>query len=312
MTDDLTAAERPVMPADPVRISRGSAPAPAPAPSVAGANPAKDRRRPLSVRRPRDPRISIVVPALNEALNIREILPYLDGYHEVIVVDGHSPDSTAAVAQEALPSAKVIQQTRKGKGNALACGFAAVTGDVIVMFDIDGSADPSEIPRFVKALVNGADLAKGSRFRKGGGSDDITMFRNVGNAGLNLLASALTDVWFTDLCYGYNAFWTDRLFILDLPDINAETDEPMIWGDGFEIEALIIGRLALSGAKITEVPSFEHGRYHGETNLNTVRDGFRVLRTILDDRLYARRFRALSKRRQASNLPPPTKPGWMK
>lgn len=93
------------------------------------------------------------------------------------------------------------------------------------------------------------------------------MIRNWGNAGLNVLASLLTNTRFTDLCYGYNAFWTDQLYILDLP----------------EIEALIIGRFALSNAKITEVPSFEHGRYFGHTNLNTFKDGYRVLRTILED-----------------------------
>ena len=66
---------------------------------------------------------------------------------------------------------------------ALACGFAAVTGDIVVMFDADGSADPAEIPAFVRALIAGADFAKGSRFVRGGGSDDITLLRKSGNAG---------------------------------------------------------------------------------------------------------------------------------
>lgn len=278
----------------------------------ADGNPIKDRRKPKSVRRPANPRVSVVVPALNEARNVREILPYLADYHEVILVDGHSVDGTVAAAREALPGVKIIEQTRQGKGNALACGFEAATGEVIVMFDVDGSADPNEIPDFIKALEEGADLAKGSRFTKGGGSEDITLFRRIGNMGLNLLASALTEHWFTDLCYGYNAFWSDQLYKLDLPDTKAKADKLMLPGDGFEIEALIIGRFALSGAKITEVPSFEHDRYYGDSNLNAVRDGIRVLRTILQDRAYARRIRTLARRRGATNLPPPERPGWMR
>ena len=74
-----------------------------------------------------------------------------------------------------------VTQTRTGKGNALACGFAVATGDIIAMIDADGSADPSEIPQFVKALMDGADFAKGTRFTQGGGSNDITRLRSLGN-----------------------------------------------------------------------------------------------------------------------------------
>ncbi|OBK81695.1 glycosyltransferase family 2 protein [Mycobacterium sp. 1164985.4] len=273
--------------------------------------PIIERRRPKSERRPPNPRVSVVVPAKNEAANIREILPYLENFHEVIVVVSEGDDESAAAAREALPKARVIHQTRKGKGNALACGFREVTGDAIVMFDVDGSADPHEIPRFIKALTDGADLAKGSRFCEGGGSKDITRIRSAGNWGLNLLASVLTNTRFTDLCYGYNAFWADQLYMLDLPSTDLDAPE-MVRGDGFEIEALIIGRFALSGAAITEVPSLEHERYHGTTNLNTFKDGFRVLWTILQDRLYARQIRKLSKRRHVGNVPGPARPGWMR
>jgi hypothetical protein len=180
------------------------------------------------------------------------------------------------------------------------------------MFDVDGSADPHEIPRFVKALTEGADLAKGSRFCVGGGSKDITLIRSWGNWGLNLLASVLTNTRFTDLCYGYNAFWADQRYMLDLPDPELDDAPAMVRGDGFEIEALIIGRFALSGAAITEVPSIEHKRYYGTTNLNTFKDGFRVLWTILQDRMYARQIRKLSKRRNVGSVSGPARPGWMR
>ncbi|MFP5072715.1 hypothetical protein ACLFMI_23995 [Pseudonocardia nantongensis] len=87
------------------------------------------------------------------------------------------------------------------------------------MFDADGSADPGEIPAFVEALVDGADVAKGSRFRSGGGSDDITALRRWGNAGLDAVANLLFRTSYTDLCYGYNAFWADVLPVLDLPAV---------------------------------------------------------------------------------------------
>jgi glycosyltransferase involved in cell wall biosynthesis len=228
----------------------------------------------------------VVVPTRNEARNLEIVLPAIAAVrptvHEIIVVDGDSTDGTVETAKRVLPSVRVIKQTRKGKGNAMACGFAAATGDVLVMFDADGSADPSEIPAFVSALVAGADFAKGSRFTLGGGSDDITLLRKTGNAGLNGVANALFGTSYTDLCYGYNALWADLLPVLDLPSIDAPAPaEGMLWGDGFEIETVLNCRVAAAGLKITEVPSIERQRVFGDTNLRTFADGARVLRTLL-------------------------------
>lgn len=257
--------------------------------------------------RPTDPRVSVVVPAKQEAANIREVLPYLSDYYETIVVVSDGDHESAEAARESLPSAKVVFQTRKGKGNALVNGFEHANGDVIVTFDVDGSADPHEIPRFVEALARGADLAKGSRFCPGGGSQDITQFRSLGNFGLNLLASGLTGTRFTDLCYGFNAFWADQLPVLCLPETGGDYPQ---FGDGFEIEAMTIGRFALAKAIIIEVPSYEYDRYHGETNLNAIRDGFRVLGTLLRDRFHSRRYRDLARRLRASGTAV-GKPFWM-
>ncbi len=243
------------------------------------------RPRPHPSRTP-FPTVSVIVPTRNEARNLEIVLPAIAAVrptvHEIIVVDGNSTDGTIETAQRVLPWVRVVTQTRKGKGNAMACGFAAATGDVIVMFDADGSADPSEIPAFVSALVAGADFAKGSRFTPGGGSDDITLLRKTGNAGLNGVANALFGTNYTDLCYGYNAFWADLLPRLELPSIEAPAPvEGMLWGDGFEIETVLNCRVAAAGMKITEVPSIERQRVFGETNLRTFADGSRVLRTLL-------------------------------
>ena len=238
----------------------------------------------IAGRRTSDPRISIVVPALNEALNLAAVLPQLPKVHEVILVDGGSVDGTIRAARRAMPGIITVLQQRTGKGNALAAGFARVTGDIVVMFDADGSADPAEISRFVDALKAGADFAKGSRNTSGGGSSDITPIRHLGNRFLNSLFNAAFRTRFTDLCYGYNAFWADLIPLLDLPDHAqpAGTDR-MLWGDGFEIETVIACRLAAAGVSITEVPSMEKLRMFGESNLNAISDGLRVLKTLLTE-----------------------------
>jgi glycosyltransferase involved in cell wall biosynthesis len=180
-----------------------------------------------------------------------------------------------------------VLQNRRGKGNALACGFAAVTGDIVVMLDADGSADPREIPRFVRALVEGADFAKGTRFATGAGTLDITRTRRVGNRLLNGLVNVAYGTRYSDLCYGYNAFWVHCLPVLDL-DVGLP-GEAMLWGDGFEVETLINVRAAAAGLRVVEVPSFEAVRIHGVSNLNAVSDGLRVLRTIAVERREARK-----------------------
>jgi glycosyltransferase involved in cell wall biosynthesis len=231
----------------------------------------------------------VVIPTLNEARNLPHVFAKLPaGLHEVIVVDGHSVDDTIATARELRPDVRIVRQNRRGKGNALACGFAAATGDIIAMVDADGSADPAEIPQFVQALVDGADFAKGTRFADGGGSCDITRLRRLGNRMLSGLVNTLCRTKYSDLCYGYNAFWRHYVPVFGL---DVETDVPVdggtkLWGDGFEVETLINIRIAQADLKVKEVPSYEHSRIHGVSNLNAARDGWRVLRTIVAERYY--------------------------
>jgi glycosyltransferase involved in cell wall biosynthesis len=239
------------------------------------------------------PSVSVVIPALNEERNIPHVFERIpEDIHQVVLVDGCSVDGTAAVARKLRPDVCVVSQTRKGKGNALACGFEAATGDVIAMVDADGSADPGEIPRFVAALEDGADFAKGTRFLPGGGSADITRLRAWGNHGLTSFFNACYHRKYSDLCYGYNVFWRRHLPALGLDTTSEPRDDGSpLWGDGFEIETLIHIRVAKAGMRVAEVPSFEYKRIHGVSNLNATRDGMRVVRTIFAERARSRKLR---------------------
>jgi glycosyltransferase involved in cell wall biosynthesis len=231
---------------------------------------------------PASPRVSVVIPARNEATNLPSVLARLPrDLFEVILVDGHSDDDTVGVARRCRPDIRVVCQGGNGKGNALACGFAAARGDMIVTLDGDGSTSPEEIPRFVEALRNGADFAKGSRFASGGGSADITALRKVGNLALVFLVNVLFRTRYTDLCYGFNAFWTRCL-----PKLEVDSD-------GFEVETLLNVKAARSGLRVAEVPSFERGRLNGLSNLRAWPDGIRVLRTVLSEYLSPRSYRTV-------------------
>jgi glycosyltransferase involved in cell wall biosynthesis len=238
--------------------------------------------------------VSVVIPTLNEARNLPHVLGRLPSdVREVIVVDGHSVDDTPTVARRLRPDVHIVTQTRSGKGNALACGFAAATGDIIVMLDADGSADPGEIPKFVKALTDGADFAKGTRFAEGGGSSDITRLRGIGNRALTEFVNFFYSANHSDLCYGYNAFWKRHVPVLGLDATSppAATGDGRRWGDGFEVEALIHIRVARAGLMVAEVPSFEYTRMHGVSHLSTFSDGLRVLRTVLVEHRRTRPWR---------------------
>jgi glycosyltransferase involved in cell wall biosynthesis len=219
------------------------------------------------------PSISVVIPAKNEARNLEHVFATIpDWIDEIVLVDGHSTDDTVAVAEKLNPAVKIVRQEGRGKGDALKAGFEASKGEIIIMMDADGSTDGLEIPRFIAALTTGADFAKGSRFASGGGSDDITFSRHWGNRILSALVNFLFGTRYTDLCYGYNAFWAKDLAKLDL---NC---------DGFEVETVMNVRAAKAGLLIQEIPSHEHSRLHGESNLHVVRDGMRIANFILRER----------------------------
>ena len=223
------------------------------------------------------PVVSVVVPAKNEARNLAHVFASIPAWvDEVVLVDGRSTDDTVAEARRLLPGVRIVTQQGRGKGDALRVGFEAAKGDIIVMIDADGSTDGAEITRFVAALLAGADYVKGSRFASGGGSDDITPLRRLGNWVLSGLVNRLFGTRYTDLCYGFNAFWAWCLPGLDIDC------------DGFEVETVMNIRAARAGFRVHEVPSHEYSRMYGLSNLHVVKDGWRIAKVIVRERMTRR------------------------
>ena len=222
-------------------------------------------------------RISVVIPAFNEVDNLRWLLPQLAAVDEVIVVDGESTDGTDKVVWELCPRATLIRQRPRGKGAALRAGFACATGDIIVMLDADGSMDPLEIDTFIVLIARGFDIVKGSRNSCGGGSQDLTFIRRLGNHLFVWLANALYGTDWSDLCYGYIALRRSAL------------DRLRLHSDGFEIETEICVHAATASLAVAEVPSYELNRRSGASKLHPLRDGWRVLRVLLRNRLLQRK-----------------------
>jgi glycosyltransferase involved in cell wall biosynthesis len=222
----------------------------------------------LSRRRTQWPTVTAIIPTLNEADNLRWLLPRLTAVDEVVIVDGESTDGTVEITRLLRPDAVIIVEPPTGKGTAMRTGMAAATSEVIIMLDADGSMDPAEFDGFLALICRGFEFVKGSRYNCGGGSDDLTWLRDKGNLWLTRTANLMYGQKWTDLCYGYVAMRRSVVERLCLEST------------GFEIETEICINAVRAGLKVAEVASHESHRRFGESNLNTFRDGWRVLRTM--------------------------------
>jgi len=245
--------------------------------------------------KPALPSVSLVLPCYNEAKNLPAVFAAIPSFvTEVIFVDGGSKDGSIEVARSLRPDIVVLGQSAPGKGLALTIGLLAASSQIVVMADTDCSTDLSEMEQFVRALVDGADLAKGTRHLHPGGSDDFTRTRRLGNWFLARIVNGLFQTNWTDLAYGYAAFWSDVVQGIGLEEIrNLQSSidaggsrRPQVYGHGFEIETLMFSRTARLGYHVVEVPSYEQRRAHGGSNLNAMRDGFRVVHCILRERFH--------------------------
>lgn len=230
-------------------------------------------------------KISVVIPTLNESENIKEVFPNIPKFvDEIIVVDGNSMDGTREEIMKFRTDAKIIIEKPSGKGAAMRIGFGKATGDLIIIMDADGSHNPGEIQALLEPILDGYDVANGSRLLPGGGSDDFTPFRRLGNKIFVTMVNSMYGSNYTDLCYGYRAFKKEAL------------KKIQCCSNGFEIETEQSILMKKAGLKVKEVPSFESRRKNGNSNLRTFRDGYRILNIIF--REYLKKFFINSQKNQ--------------
>ncbi|HTA42728.1 MAG TPA: glycosyltransferase family 2 protein [Bryobacteraceae bacterium] len=219
-------------------------------------------------------KLSVIIPAKDEEVTLPRVLedlnktiPELHGYTvEVICVDDHSRDRTAAIAREY--GARVVENKRlPGKGNALRAGFEAATGDLIMMMDADYSHRPEDMPQFLAGMREGVGLVIGSRVF--GGSEEYNHVRALGNVFLSASLGLCTGRYLSDALNGYKLFrrdvFTDFRYTSRM----------------FEIEIEIIGNTLRKGYRVIEVISHERARAGGEMKSRVVRHGTRFLMRIL-------------------------------
>jgi len=195
------------------------------------------------------------------------------GFLNLLIIDGNSQDRTVTIAKKL--GVKVIHQNGQGKGDALRQAFShnRQNGDydVVVIMDADGSMNPKEIFSLIEALKERVDLVKASRFMLQGYSNDMSLVRRIGNTVFVLLVNSFWSTNYTDLCYGFAAFSKGAI----------EKLYPHLKSTNFEIETEMFIKAKKLELKVVEVPSVEMRRKHGKSNLNAVKDGFRILKTIV-------------------------------
>jgi glycosyltransferase involved in cell wall biosynthesis len=219
------------------------------------------------------PRVSVVIPCLNEAENIEQCVCAAfraletDGIAgEVLVVDNGSTDGSADLARAA--GAHVVHEPRRGYGRAYLAGFAAARGDYIVMADADLTYDFADIPRFVRELDDGAQLVMGDRMDSIHEGAMPWLNRHVGNPLLSGFLNLLYRTNVRDVHCGMRALRRDVLPVLDLNST------------GMEFASEMVIRASRAKLEIREFPIEYHPR-GGESKLSPMRDGWRHLRLIL-------------------------------
>ncbi len=234
-------------------------------------------------------KITLVIPAKNEAENISRVMGEIpDFVDEIIVVTSSAQDTTLNGLENLNEKNNVITmfQDHAGKGDAQRKGLSRASGDYICMIDADGSVNLNELKTMLELIIReNLDLVKGSRYLRTGGSEDLTKFRSFGNLALTKIANFLFFKHWSDLAYGFVAYKRDSIINLNLlSDSKSRFWFGYDYGSGFELETIILTRMARRGFLIEEFPSFELKRVDGFSNLRAIRDGFRILFSIVYER----------------------------
>jgi dolichol-phosphate mannosyltransferase len=212
------------------------------------------------------PRAVICLPTYNERENLPRVLDALEPFGvEVLVIDDNSPDGTGDLADRLADRdwVSVLHRERKeGLGPAYLAGFRrALSGDAeyVLEMDADLSHDPEAVPRLIEACVNGADVALGSRYVVGGGTENWGRGRRLVSAGGSLYARTLLGVDIHDLTGGFKCF---RRAVLEQIDLEAVTSK----GYAFQIE--LTYRALRAGFRVVEVPIVFVDRTHGKSKMS--------------------------------------------
>jgi glycosyltransferase involved in cell wall biosynthesis len=242
-------------------------------------------------------RLSIIMPVYNEAATILDIVRRVRAVElpfrrEIIIVDDFSTDGTRdfLASLSDLPEIRVILHERnRGKGAALRTGFAAATGDIVIVQDADLEYDPEEYPRLVQPIIEKeADVVYGSRFAGGECHRVLYFWHYVGNRILTLFSNALTNLNLTDMETCYKVFRREIIQSIDLQE------------DRFGFEPEVTAKVASLSCRIYEVGISYAGRTYDEGKKIGWRDGIRAMWCILKYRPRRRRRGALSPNRSLS------------
>ena len=229
-------------------------------------------------------KVSIVIPCYNEKETIEKMVDAVLNAplenKEIIIVDDCSQDGTRAVIQDRVSQMVdriIYHPENRGKGAALRSGFAAATGDIILVQDADFEYSPQDYPLLLEPLLSGkADAVLGSRFMGGRPHRVLFFWHMVGNKFLTLLSNMFTNINLTDVETGYKAFKAPLIKSIQLEE------------DRFGVEPEIIAKLARMGCRIYEVGISYSGRTYTEGKKINWKDGLRAIYAILKYNLEAR------------------------
>lgn len=214
-------------------------------------------------------KVSVIIPTLNEAVNIGRVLSEIpkESVDEILVVDGHSTDGTYELVKKLGYS--VIYQEGKGYGAAINTGVKNVAGDIIIIMDADGSANPKDIPRLLDKISEGYDVALASRYMNGGYSYDDTFLHYIGNKVFTLLCNKIHRVGVCDSLYAFMALKKEIFNAIQMRSKDLE----------YCMEILI--KMHKAGFKMAEIPAVERKRTHGRSKVSALYHGLQILWVII-------------------------------